>query len=122
MPGWESWMAKLTGSGADDADDVVDELAARILSSSPDPSATPVVIEALRRGRSDLSCRTAALALAYAAGDTDLDAPDALDQAFSSKAKPRIPRASPPLVARDALASQRLCESSDPSPAAPPYA
>ena len=85
MPGWESWMGKLTGSGANDADDVVDELAARILSSAPDPSATPVVIEALRRGRSDLSCRTAALALAYAAGDTDLDAPDALDQAFSSK-------------------------------------
>ena len=43
------------------------------------------MIEALRRSRSDLSCHAAALALAYAASDTDFDAPDALDQAFSSK-------------------------------------
>jgi nucleoside phosphorylase len=85
MSEWESWMSSLTTSGDDVVDDVVDELAARILGSPPDPSASAVGIKALQRARSDLSCRSAALALAYVAGGADLDAPDALCEAYASR-------------------------------------
>lgn len=85
MPDWDSWMARLEGSGADDIDDVVDELADRLLGSPPDPSSAPVAIESLRRARSDLSCRSAALTLAYVAGESDLEAPDALYEAYSTR-------------------------------------
>ncbi len=82
MSGWDAWMAKLAGSGVHGIDDVVDDLADQLLNGSPDPSAAPVAIEALRRARSELSCRSAALAVAYVAGAADLDAPDALCEAY----------------------------------------
>jgi nucleoside phosphorylase len=85
MPGWDSWMARLEGAGTDDIDDVVDELAERLLGFPPDPSSTPVAIESLQRSRSDLSCRSAAIALAYVAGESDLAAPDALCEAYSAR-------------------------------------
>lgn len=86
MPCWDSWLMKLRDPGADDIDDLVDELVARILAvSPPDVSATGAAVEALNRALSDLSCRSAAAALVYVAADDDNDAADLLDQAFASR-------------------------------------
>jgi len=85
MQEWDIWMARIETATGDDTDDVVDELAIRMIGAEPDPSATQVAIAALRRARSALSCRSAALALAYVAGDDDLDAADAICGAYRSK-------------------------------------
>ncbi|AMV24002.1 hypothetical protein VT84_06375 [Gemmata sp. SH-PL17] len=81
MADWQPWVGRLENEG----DDAVDELTALLLSTPPDPTATTIAIKALSAARSDLSVRSAALALAWVATDDDTDSVDQLEQAYDSR-------------------------------------
>ncbi len=83
MSDWQSWLEKLDSAG--EVDDVVDDLAGRLLVPPPDPSAQPVAIKALSVARSDLSVRSAASALAYVATNDDTESVDLLERVFDAR-------------------------------------
>lgn len=85
MADWQSWTEKLERAGEDEVDDLIDELAARLLGSPPAPSATAVAIKAMAAARSDLTFRTAVTALAYVAANDDTQAVAQLEQAFDAR-------------------------------------
>lgn len=85
MADWQDWAGRLESATDVDVDNVVDELAALILASPPDPSATAVATRALASARSDLSVRSAAMALAYTASADDVEAVESLERAFEAQ-------------------------------------
>lgn len=82
MTDWRDWVGRLDSATDADVDDVVDELTALILASPPDPSATAVAAKGLALARSDLSVRSAAIALAYTASADDVEVVESLERAF----------------------------------------
>ena len=85
MSDWQSWVEKLEKAGEDEVDDLVDELAARLLGSPADRSATAVAIKALAAARSDLTFRSAVTTLAYLAPDDDAQAVEHLEHVFDAR-------------------------------------
>lgn len=85
MADWQNWVVKLEGAGEADVDDVVDELASLLLAPPPDPMATAAAIKALAVARSDLSVRSAAVALAFVAPDDNVEAVELLEQTFEAR-------------------------------------
>jgi nucleoside phosphorylase len=85
MADWQGWINRLEAADDEEVDDAVDDLAARLLASPPDPTATTVVIRALGLSKSDLSVRSAAMALAYIASDDDIEAVEYLEHAFEAR-------------------------------------
>jgi hypothetical protein len=82
MSDWADWERRMAAAGADDIDDIVDDLGSLALSRAPDLAAGPILGQALRLAVSEGSKRRAATALAYAAGPQDTEAVDALEDAY----------------------------------------
>lgn len=85
MSEWKDWVTRLDSAADADVDDVIDELAAQMLASPPDPSATAVAMRALASAKSDLSVHSAAIALAYTASADDVEAVESLERAFEAR-------------------------------------
>ena len=81
-PDWSEWGARLSSTGADGIDDLVDALASQVLERPPSPAATPYLARALDAARSDLSQSRVASAIVWAAASDDTDAVDCLERAF----------------------------------------